>query len=302
MTMRHPERLAVLAGVALALASVLFGGCPSSMSSKGDVDTPDTKSSAEQAARRIPVVLTPVEQRVFEERLAVQGTLEAKRQLYVPARIDGPLDNIFVDEGDVVVAGETKLFKVEDIKLEEAARIRRQDLNVARCALREKEANLENAKIQLSKAERDYERFKRLHAKKAVTDDTFEQQETRYKLAKVGLEHAHTLIKLGEEQVKQAEAALAIAEKNLEDTLIYAPIDGRVSAKFKEMGEFIGTGNAVVRIEDPSVLEVSAYLPASVYAQLHPGETELRIQVSGIEVGAFPLSYKGPTIHPKLRT
>ena len=296
-----PRYLILLAcAAALPAAIGLFGGCPASRKADSEPGTP--AGQAASAQRQVPVVVTPATLRQFEDSLTVQGNLEAKEALFVPARIGGPIENIFVEEGDTVVAGETKLFNVDALKIEEAVKISRQDLNVAKCGLREKEANLERIQVEFDKAEIDYGRFKRLFAKKAVTPDTFEKQESRYKQTKVMVKHAHTLIDLGKEQVLQAESALAIAEKSLSDTVIYAPINGRVSMKLKEVGEYGEAGKPVLRIEDSAVIEVSVFLPAQYYARVEVGGTPMRIEVAGTVVGEYAVSYKSPTIQPKLRT
>lgn len=252
--------------------------------------------------RRVPVVLTPLAIRDFEERLVVQGDLEAETFIMAPAIIGGTLEAIYVDEGDTVVAGETRLFEVDALKLRKAVEIRTQDLALARCGQRESQANLDRATADFEKAELDYHRFERLVKQDAVTADAFEGQESRYKQTKAMLDYAQTLVEVAAERTRQAEAALAIAEKDLQDSTVYAPISGKVSMRLHEPGEMVEGGNPVFRIEDPSVLEVSFFLPAQSYPRVHEGKTRVRVQVYGIAVGERVVSYKSPTIHPKLRT
>ncbi|NIA14698.1 MAG: efflux RND transporter periplasmic adaptor subunit [Nitrospiraceae bacterium] len=254
------------------------------------------------AERRVPVVLTPVLPRTFEERVVVQGNIEARTSATVSARIPGPVERIFVDEGDTVVAGETKLFQSDSLKLSRALDISRQDLAVARCGLREKEANLERVQADLAKAEIDIRRFEKLHEDKAVSSNALEEQQSRYKQTSAMLKHAMSLVDLGKEQVGQAETGIAIAQKNLQDALVVAPVTGSVSVRFLDPGETAGVGDPVVRIEDPSVVEVSAYLPAQYYPRIVIGDTRIRMRVYGVEVGEHVVTYKAPTIHPKLRT
>jgi len=252
--------------------------------------------------RRVPVVLTTVARRTFEERVVVQGNLEAKHCANVAARIPGTVEHILVDEGEAVVAGETKLFESDSVKVREAVEVRRQDLAVARCGLREKEANLERVEADMEKAEIDVRRFERLRQDEAISLDALEQQQSRYKQTKAMLKHARTLVDLGKEQVLQAEAGLAIAEKDLGDAVVCAPITGVVNMQFCEPGEMRGVGDPVLRIEDPTVIEVSAFLAAHYYPRIQVGKTRARIHVYGIDAGEHAVAYKTPTIHPKLRT
>jgi multidrug efflux pump subunit AcrA (membrane-fusion protein) len=61
-------------------------------------------------------------------------------------------------------------------------------------------------------------------------------------------------------------------------------------------------GDPVVRIDDPSLIETSAYLPAQYYTEVIPQKTMVDVIVSDKNIGQFPVDYKSPTINPKLRT
>jgi multidrug efflux pump subunit AcrA (membrane-fusion protein) len=61
-------------------------------------------------------------------------------------------------------------------------------------------------------------------------------------------------------------------------------------------------GQPIVRIDNTSVIEVSAYLPAQYYSKIVSGQTQMNIEVSGIDVGQQVISYRSPTIDNRLRT
>jgi RND family efflux transporter MFP subunit len=296
---KHIKRIAaVVLALAVAAGACLFRDELALLLSQQSSEAEAQETKAED---RVPVVLTAAEQRHFEKRLRVQGTLEAAETALVSPVIPGPITAIFVDEGDTVTAGETDLFQIDRKNLEEAVVISRQDLAVARCGQEEAAANLDSNEAQFEKAEADYNRFRRLREKDAVTQDALEQQGTRYRMTKAGLDHAKTMVQLAAERVRQAEAALAIAEKNLRDSLVKAPINGVVAAKLKEKGEFGSAGHPVISIEDPGTLEFSAFLPAEYYGDVQPDQTALRLTVSGREGGRYKVSWKSPVIHPVLR-
>ena len=259
-----------------------------------------TDESAE--TKLIPVVVKSPVLRDFERRLVVQGNLEAAEFAVVSPRIQGTIDAVFVDEGASVVAGETILFQIDKLKLEKAVTLSRHGLEVAKYAKRERAANLKSVQADFEKTELDYNRYVRLFDKEAVTPDAFERQESVYKQAKAMLEHAQTLVDLVEEQKKQAEVALAMSEKDLDDAVIKAPINGKISERLQEPGEMGKPGQPVVRIDNTSVIEVSAYLPAQYYSKIIPGEIRMNVEVSGIDVGQQVVSYRSPTIDNRLRT
>ena len=134
-----------------------------------------------------------------------------------------------------------------------------------------------------------------------MTADAFERQQSRYEQLEAVVKLATAQVDLTAAQEDQAKAALAIAEKDLADATIYAPIDGTVSMRLQEPGEMGDPGVPVLRIDDTSVLEVAAFLPAQYYGSVVVNQTAMRIQVSGIDLGSQVVTYKSPTIHPKLR-
>jgi multidrug efflux pump subunit AcrA (membrane-fusion protein) len=261
-----------------------------------------TASEPSSPVERVSVVTTEATVRDFERALVVQGNLEAKSFAMVSPRVPGTIEAILVDEGDAVVAGKTKLFQIDAANLEKQVQIKQHETIVSQSSSKEAAANLERIKVDLHKAELDYHRFERLREKEAVTADAFEQQQSRYQQLQAALQLAQARVELEAAKEAQSKAELAIAQKDVGDAGIYAPIDGTVSVRFQEPGEMGSPGHPVLRIDDTSVVEVSAFLPAQYYAAVIAGQTAMRIQVSGIDIGRQIITYKSPTIDPKLRT
>jgi len=290
----------VLAGCTAAAALLLCAGTFLYASRYTNAAPGDAPRGADAPATTVEVM--PLALRDFERRVQVQGTVEAKRTAVVSAKIPGSLEAIFVDEGDTVSAGQTHLFQTDALKLQKAVEVAQQNLAIARCGRREKEAYQERLTADFEKARIDYERHQLLYESNSIAVDVLEQQQSRYRQSVAMCKHAQSLVDLALEQERQAEAALAISQKDLGDTLVIAPLTGKVTHRFLEPGEMAGAGTPVLRIEDPSLVEVSAFLPSQYFAETVPGETQMRIRVYDIEVGDFPVSFRSPTINPKLRT
>jgi len=229
-----------------------------------------------------------VEARTFERRLTVQGTLEARRFANVATRIGGNIDVLAVDKGDSVEAGVTALFQIDPVTLRNALVAAEQQWAVATAAVAAAEATEE-------KATKDFERFARLHRDARVSDNEFEQRQLLQKQATAALALARA-------QEKQAEAHVGIAAKNMEDSTGVAPISGVVTERLREPGEQAAAGGVILRIEDPSSIEVAAFLPAEFYGEVETGTTKARVKVMGREAGDMVVSFKSPTINPVLRT
>ncbi|HRU06878.1 MAG TPA: efflux RND transporter periplasmic adaptor subunit, partial [Candidatus Brocadiia bacterium] len=109
-------------------------------------------------------------------------------------------------------------------------------------------------------------------------------------------------IALAQEEERRAESAVAIAEKELRDSVAVAPIDGVVSKRMAEPGENGERGKAVIRIDDVRQLEASAQAPGQFYPLVKPGQTKARLTVGGKALGEFTIWYKSPTVDTALRT
>ncbi len=278
--------IAVLAGAAYLLFTRMGG---------------KEEEAAPAAERVIPVSFTPLETRAFEDRVVVQGNIRAKNFAMVSPVIGGTIEEIFVREGDAVKAGETVLFTVDSANLRRALDVRRQDRAVAENARRQAEARLAQVRADFEKAEVDLRRYELLYEDNVVPVDVLEMQQSRHKQMKAALDMAETMVQLSREQEEQAGIAVEIAQKTLEDASPKSPIDGMVTMKLAEVGEMAQSGHPVVRVEDMTALEASAYLPAEHFDRVREGETEVRVAAYGKDLGTAKVTYKSPAINPKLR-
>lgn len=295
----------VVAGAVLAAAVAgVFGTVHAEPSSNGTSEKtkPSGGSGEPAAADAVPVVLTPAKEMIFEERLVIAGSVLAKRYALVSARIPGTLDQIFVEEGDYVEAGKTKLFQTDSVKLAQAVAIAQEQLRVADCAVREKEALMEKTLVAQQQALADLARYRELNARNAVATQVVEHQQAQCRQLEADVRHVQTLIDLAKAQLEQARLNVKIAEKDFADSLVVAPISGRVSVRLKEPGESAGSGTPVLRIDDLSLVEISVFAPAEYYDRIEVGRSKMRVTVGGTEVGELTVTYKSPTVEPKLRT
>ena len=245
-----PTRFALKGKIFLglvALACIAAGGYFLLQSRAAARET--TASEPTSEGKRTTVVATPAAVRPFERALVVQGNVQTRDFAMVSPRVPGTIDAVFVDEGDPVIAGQTQLFQVDAANLTNSLQIKELALTVAQCTRREAVANLEKIDVDLHKAELDYQRFERLLEKEAVTADAFEQQQSRYQQLQAARKLGEAQVELATAREEQARAEMAIAQKDLADALILAPISGAVSQRLQEPGEMGSPGHAVLRID-----------------------------------------------------
>lgn len=256
----------------------------------------------ESKETKASVVVTKAKRMTFEERVETSGNLETRNYSIVSARSSGIIDDVFVREGDLVNSGKTKLFQIDRVKSGQSVDISKHSVSVAEFTYRARVSTVKRVEADYNKAKLDYERYQRLYNdNSAITKNALESQESRYIQAKAALDEAKAMADLSEKQLEQARAQYIIAQKDYENSMGLSPISGHVSKRFREPGEMVSAGTPIVQIDDLSVLEVSAFLPAAYYQKVVTNETNMKITVGSIDAGEFKVVYKSPVIDSRLR-
>lgn len=262
----------------------------------------DTETGKETAAEKArPVKLTIVTQRTFEDRLQLQGNLEAKHYANVSPKLDGDLTEIRVDIGDAVEAGKTVLFVTDSRKRAQAKAQAEQAYLVACENYNVSKANIARAEASYDKAKKDRDRYLALYKSGNVTVNEKERFETEYLVADAALKLARATSMASKAQSEQAKVAFQIASQDLEDCTIKAPLTGIVMRRDKEPGEHAGTGKTVLRIEGIDVLEAVANVPGAYFSRITPNTT-VHVIAEGTDAGILPVTYRADSIDPILRT
>jgi len=291
------KKLLVLVIVLAGLGAGVWGIVQANINRNADAATPG------EADRRVAVVCAAIRKMVFEDRIVISGSVETKNTALVSARMPGTLDEIYVDEGDEVVGGKTRVFQTDKVKLTKAVEAAGQQVSVAAAGVRARKATVTRVEADLDKVRIDYERYKRLFEQdRAITRNALEVQESRLKQVVALLAEAKAGVDLAERQSDQADSALAIANKDLADSLVVAPISGKVSRRMLEPGEMAEAGTPVMQVDDLTLVDIAAYIPEAYYDRIHPGKTLLHARIGAVEIAESAITYKSPTIHPKLRT
>ena len=202
--------------------------------------------------------------------LNATGYTYARTRAAVGAKIIGRVVELRVDEGDPIRRGDV-------IAVLDSA-----DLEAAR---RQAEAALSEAQARLADAEREEGR------QRALVDAGINAQ--------AQLDVALTQRAVGAAVVDTAQARLDSVEAQLDYTVIRSPIDGVVIERNVEVGEMVAPGGftsqqstgSIVRIADPSSLEIEADINESYISKLELG------QPTTIKVDAVP----DATYHGRLR-
>jgi membrane fusion protein (multidrug efflux system) len=239
------------------------------------------------------------------------------KQLIVPvnSRVQGFISKVYFEEYDVVKKGDTLaliedtefLFRLAQAEADYQNAISGKSamtttITTTASNISALDAGLDEAKVRLDNAEREYNRYENLYKQDAVTKQQYDAMKTNYDASKARYEQlvrqkqSTSLVKQEQSQrleqtdagIKLAEAALALARLNHSYTVIIAPCDGSTGRKNIQEGQLIQAGQTIVDIVNANDKWIIANYKETQTANIAEGQ-----QVE-IKVDAMPdVLYKG---------
>ena len=261
------RKLTSLLGIlVLLLASVALSGCGSSdeagtSSGGSDATTAEPasndKDSADDTAEgekdedeegdgkekkkeeAVPVEIAELELGGIESVLGFSSNLEAQEQVKVFSQAKRLVTDLLVEEGDRVDKDQV-LLRLQD---------------------EEQRSALAKAKSRLEKAEREFERQKRLFAQDLISEQVY--NDANYELEQLQIAHED-------------------AERELGYTEVRAPIAGTVTERMVNLGDQVQIGQHLFDIVDFDSIVALVYIPEKHLNELRPGLTaRLSAQITG---------------------
>nr|WP_297169350.1 efflux RND transporter periplasmic adaptor subunit [uncultured Dysgonomonas sp.] len=209
-----------------------------------------------------------------QEDNTLQGEAEVT-EVRISSKVPGRIEKFFVEEGDSVWRGDTlAILSAPDVyaKLSQATAAEQgaaAQSNKAQKGVRTEQINSayemwQKAKVGVDIAQKSFTRVQNLYDKGVSTAQKRDEAEANYKAA-VATEKAaksqYDMAKNGAER-EDKEAALAMLNKAkgavaevgsyINETYLISPVDGRISERFPNVGELVGTGAPIMNIMDLS--------------------------------------------------
>ncbi|MBA3592790.1 MAG: efflux RND transporter periplasmic adaptor subunit [Polaromonas sp.] len=236
--------------VVLLLAAAVFGALSARRAQQQSL----TATSTARAQTAVELAASDVVQaktREISQGLALSGPLKAINSAYVKARVAGELQGLTAREGDTVKAGQV------------VARVEASEYQ-ARVMQAEQQADAARAQIDIVQRQFDNNQ--------ALVNQGF--------ISKTALDASQASLNAGKANHNAALAAVAVAKKSLDDTVLRAPLSGQVAQRLAQPGERVGVDARVLEIVDLSRLELEASLSAADAVSVRPGQTAT-LQIEG---------------------
>jgi RND family efflux transporter MFP subunit len=207
-------------------------------------------------------------------RVTGPGTVQARVNATLSARITASVVSLAADEGDQVRAGQI-LATLDDRDL--AAR------RAATAAQQETlRRNIEAARASLAKAEADLQlarsKFKRdadLVTKAYVSQSSMDASTAGLRAAEASVDNARAALAARESETRSLAEELRVADALRSHTRVAAPIGGLVIQRSVEVGNTVVPGSPLFRLVDPASLWVTMRVDESVLARLAVGQNAM---------------------------
>ena len=246
--MKRTLKWSIAALVLLLLVALVGRAVMSRRAQQAAVSTPAAPVALELASTDLITVRT---QDLVRE-LAISGTLKAVNTAIVKAKVAAEVRDLRVREGDRVQAGQV---------------IGHLDTTEFDARVRQASEQAVSARAQLEIAERT------LQNNRALVDQGF--------ISKNALDTSVSNAAAARANLLAAQAAVELARKSLNDTVLKAPISGLVSQRVVQPGERVGLDARIVEIVDLAQVELEAAVAPEDVASVPLGASA-SLRVDGI--------------------
>jgi RND family efflux transporter MFP subunit len=254
-----------------ALAAALAAGC----------SKPAEKAEGRKGGGPVAVRTARVERRDISEILRFTGEIESPVSVQVVPKVPGRLEALALASGAEATEG------VEVKQGEVVARIDARDW-AAHVALAE--AHMRQAEVTAADRERERGRLEALFADAVATEQARDAAVTAHEGAQASL--------------AQARAQLELAQVNLGETVLRAPLDGVVAARHVDPGAMVGPGTPILHIVQMDPLRLMVAVPARLLPLLEAGRTQIVVESDVYPGQAFSATVNRifPAVDPATRT
>jgi membrane fusion protein (multidrug efflux system) len=212
-------------------------------------------------------------------------------------------DNQNVHKGDTLVVLDDRDLRIKVMQAEAALANAKANLEAVRAntgassaGVQTARSNVELAQVRVKKTQEDYARYEALLKQKATTQAQFDAVKSdrdaalsQLDVAKKQLDAAQSTSSAANEQIKVAESVVAqrqadldFAKLQLSYAVITAPMDGQVSKKNVQPGQFVQAGQALFSIVDESTVWIVANFKETQLEKMQPCQSvEVKVDAFG---------------------
>ena len=187
------------------------------------------------------------------------GTLEARVKTTISARIQERLEEVLVDQGSVVKAGQL-LARLDEAESSRQVAIAEATLAATKKSAERVRADLARSLAVLALAQLDHTRQTKLLANRVVSRSDVDKTAEALRVAQADLERSRAAIAEAEGQIAVAEKNVLYRKEQLSFTEIRSPYDGLIVRRDRDPGDVLVPGASLMQIISLDELWVSAWV------------------------------------------
>ncbi len=275
--------VAMLASV--ALFAIACGGSKANVRNEEDAAAPVA----------VEVTTAPAINRELPRFFEATGSLAGDQQTDVAPSIAGKVVATGVDLGSYVKRGQM-ILRLDEVDLKLRVEQAQAQLDQAKGALRQAEEKVgirpgqkfdlyrvpevESARVAYELAEKNLRRAERLIESGDIARSFYDEQRARHDQLKeqheVALSKARqdfAAVATARANVSNAESQLGLAKRNLSYALVYSPIDGYVSERTADLGEYVSPTTKVATVVRINPLRIRIDIPEQAIPEVQLGQS-----------------------------
>lgn len=226
-----------------------------------------------------------VEDGEIRQVVEATGTINAVTTVQVGSQVSGAISKLYVDFNSRVKKGQL-IAQIDPALFEGALAQAKADLANARANLAAAIANTAKAKANEVQTKADYRRNLGLAQQGVVSPQVLDLARANAESGEAQVSASVAAEEQARAQVQQKQAAVDVAQTNLDYTTIHAPIDGTVVARNVDVGQTVAASLQAPTLftiaQDLTKMQVYAKTDESDVGQIHPG------QKVSFKVDAYP--------------
>jgi len=197
------------------------------------------------------------------------GRLEAD-QIDIDTKFAGRIAQLFVDEGDMVKAGQV-VAMMDTRDLEASLKKSEALVNQAERSLDEAKANLAQQQTQVTLAQQQLDRTRALVPKGFATVELLDQRRQQIDAAVAAQTAATHKVAEAQHALDAATHDVELYRVNILDNTLVAPRDGPIEYRVANVGEVLPAGGKVFTMLDASYVYMDIYLPTAEAGRVRIG-------------------------------
>jgi len=287
--------------LALVAALILTSACSNSQANKAPFSKP------------VPVHVYPVAEETTRRRVQAVGSLFALEESTLSAQVEGRVDKVLVDVGDVVAESQP-LVLLDPRELQFELEREQGMVKQVRAQLGigpndppptdpKKIASVQRAEADLFDADRKYARAKEMFKDNLISQQTYDEAASRYESSQATYDLALQEVNRLKAQLISSEANAALAAKKLSDATIRAPYPGAVESRNVHPGEYLRLQSPVLVLVRTDRLRARLAVPERWAGWIKDGATvDLHLEAFPGQTFEGRISRINPTVSQESRT